>query len=41
MARTISKQQWITLEDVVDQSLWIWQAFFGLLGVDNDINVLN
>jgi hypothetical protein len=45
MARTISEQQWIekfiTLEDIVDQSLWIWHAFFGLLGGDNDINVLN
>ncbi len=45
MARTISKQVWIerfiTLEDIVDQSLGIWHTFFGLSGVDNDINVLN
>ena len=25
----------------MDQSLWIWHAFFGLPGGNNDINVLN
>jgi hypothetical protein len=31
----------IILEEVVDQRLWIWQAYFGLLGGNNDLNVLN
>ncbi|XP_057802007.1 uncharacterized protein LOC131017278 [Salvia miltiorrhiza] len=31
----------ITLEAVVSQDLWIWHAFFGIPGANNDINVLN
>lgn len=31
----------IILEAIVDQSLWIWHTFFGLLGGNNDINVLD
>ncbi|KAK2638357.1 hypothetical protein Ddye_026152 [Dipteronia dyeriana] len=30
----------IILEDVSDYDLWIWHAFFGLPGSNNDINVL-
>ncbi|XP_047341160.1 uncharacterized protein LOC124944858 [Impatiens glandulifera] len=30
----------IILEAVVDYDLWIWHAYFGLLGTNNDINVL-
>jgi hypothetical protein len=29
------------LEAIVDQSLWIWHAFFGMPGGNNDINVLD
>ena len=28
------------LEEVADQDLWIWHAFFGMAGSHNDINVL-
>nr|GEV83943.1 hypothetical protein [Tanacetum cinerariifolium] len=28
------------LEAVVSQDLWIWHAFFKLLGANNDLNVL-
>jgi hypothetical protein len=31
----------IILEAIINQSLWIWHAFFGLSGWNNDINVLN
>jgi hypothetical protein len=31
----------IILEAVADQSLWIWHAFFGMPGGNNDINVLD
>jgi hypothetical protein len=31
----------IILEAIADQSLWIWHAFFGLPGSNNDINVLD
>jgi hypothetical protein len=31
----------IILEAIADQSLWIWHAFFGLHGGNNDINVLD
>ena len=31
----------IILEAIADQSLWIWHAFFGLPGGNNDINVLD
>ncbi|GKF70008.1 ALP1-like protein [Tanacetum coccineum] len=30
----------ILLEAVASQDLWIWHAFFGVVGSDNDINVL-
>jgi hypothetical protein len=26
---------------VADQYLWIWHAFFGMAGTNNDINVLH
>jgi hypothetical protein len=35
------KNRSIILEAIADQSLWIWHAFFGLPGGNNDINVLN
>jgi hypothetical protein len=31
----------VILEAVADQSLWIWHAFFGMPGGNNDINVLD
>ncbi|KAK2421786.1 hypothetical protein QL285_032376 [Trifolium repens] len=31
----------IMLEAVASQNLWIWHAFFGVAGSNNDINVLN
>ncbi|XP_062089156.1 uncharacterized protein LOC133795719 [Humulus lupulus] len=31
----------IMLEVVASQDLWIWHAFFGVLGSNNDLNVLN
>ncbi|XP_058768837.1 uncharacterized protein LOC131642629 [Vicia villosa] len=31
----------IMLEAVASQDLWIWHAFFGIAGSNNDINVLN
>jgi hypothetical protein len=31
----------LILKAVADQSLWIWHAFFGLPGGNNDINVLD
>jgi hypothetical protein len=30
----------VILEVVADQDLWIWHAFFGMAGTQNDINVL-
>ena len=30
----------MVLEEVADQDLWIWHAFFGMAGSHNDINVL-
>ncbi|GKE83029.1 zinc finger, CCHC-type containing protein [Tanacetum coccineum] len=30
----------LMLEDVADQRLWIWHAFFGVPGTNNDLNVL-
>lgn len=29
------------MEAIVDQSLWIWHTFFGLLCENHDINALN
>jgi hypothetical protein len=31
----------VILEAVADQSLWIWHAFFGMPGWNNDVNVLD
>ncbi|PNX56583.1 ribosomal protein, partial [Trifolium pratense] len=31
----------VMLEVVASQDLWIWHAFFGVAGSNNDINVLN
>lgn len=31
----------IILEAVASRDLWIWHAFFGVAGSNNDINVLN
>jgi hypothetical protein len=31
----------IILEAIADQRLWIWHAYFGLPGGDNDLNVLS
>jgi hypothetical protein len=30
----------VILEAVADQDLWIWYAFFGMVGTHNDINML-
>ncbi|GKE67493.1 ALP1-like protein [Tanacetum coccineum] len=38
--RDYGPNPFILLEDVVSQDLWIWHAFFGLAGSNNDINVL-
>ena len=35
------KNRSIILEAVADQSLWIWHAYFGCVGGNNDINVLD
>jgi hypothetical protein len=35
------KEHSIVLEAVADQSLWIWHAFFGMPGSNNDVNVLD
>ena len=35
------KNRSIILEAIADQSLWIWHAFFGLPGGNNDIHVLD
>jgi hypothetical protein len=34
------KEPMVILEAVVSHDLWIWHAFFGLPGSNNDINVL-
>ncbi|XP_047949139.1 protein ALP1-like [Salvia hispanica] len=31
----------VVLEAVADQRLWIWHAYFGVAGSNNDLNVLN
>jgi hypothetical protein len=31
----------LVLEAIADQSLWIWHAYFGMLGANNNINVLD
>ncbi|GJS63381.1 ALP1-like protein [Tanacetum coccineum] len=33
-------EPFILLEAVVSQDLWIWHAFFGVVGSNNDVNVL-
>jgi hypothetical protein len=35
------KKRSIVLEAVADQSLWIWHAYFGMPGSNNDVNVLD
>nr|GFA65076.1 protein ALP1-like isoform X1 [Tanacetum cinerariifolium] len=35
------KYHTIMLEAVASQDLWIWHAFFGIAGENNDINVLD
>lgn len=35
------KNKSIILEAIADQELWIWHAFFGLAGGNNDLNVLD
>nr|GEX55378.1 protein ALP1-like isoform X1 [Tanacetum cinerariifolium] len=37
----IKKDPTIMLEAVASQDLWIWHAFFGIAGANNDINVLD
>ncbi|GKA22848.1 ALP1-like protein isoform X1 [Tanacetum coccineum] len=39
--RGIKKYPAIMLEVVASQDLWIWHAFFGVTGANNDINVLD
>jgi hypothetical protein len=31
----------VILEAIADQGLWIWHAYFGIPGVNNDVNVLD
>ena len=31
----------VILEAVADYRLWIWHAYFGVLGSNNNVNVLN
>lgn len=35
------KKESTILEAICDQSLWVWQALFGLMGGNNDLNVLD
>lgn len=35
------RTNFLTLEAVASQNLWIWHAFFGVLEFNNDLNVLN
>nr|GEW76567.1 hypothetical protein [Tanacetum cinerariifolium] len=37
----IKKYTTIMLEAVASQDLWIWHAFFGVAGANNDINILD
>nr|GEZ72579.1 protein ALP1-like [Tanacetum cinerariifolium] len=37
----IKKYPTIMLEVVASQDLWIWHAFFGVAGANNDINILD
>nr|GEU64626.1 hypothetical protein [Tanacetum cinerariifolium] len=41
MAGVIKKYPTIMLEAVSLQDLWIWHAFYGIAGTNNDINVLD
>ncbi|GKA47029.1 ALP1-like protein isoform X1 [Tanacetum coccineum] len=34
-------EPFILLEAVASQDLWIWHAFFGVAGLNNDVNVLS
>jgi hypothetical protein len=40
-ARSDYKKAIVMLEVVASHDLWIWHAFFGTAGSNNDINVLN
>jgi hypothetical protein len=35
------KEKSLILEAIADKSLWIWHAFFGMPGSNNDVNVLD
>nr|GFD09438.1 protein ALP1-like [Tanacetum cinerariifolium] len=41
MSRGDKKYPTIMLEAVASQDLWIWHAFYGIAGANNDINVLD
>jgi hypothetical protein len=36
-----TKKHLIILEALADHSIWIWHAFFSMLGSNNDVNVLD
>ncbi|GKA80293.1 antagonist of like heterochromatin protein 1-like protein [Tanacetum coccineum] len=38
--RSTNKYPTLMLEAVADQKLWIWHAYFGVPGANNDLNVL-
>ncbi|GJX62921.1 RNA-directed DNA polymerase, eukaryota [Tanacetum coccineum] len=38
--RSTHKYPTLMLEAVADQKLWIWHAYFGVPGANNDLNVL-
>ncbi|GKA87337.1 ALP1-like protein isoform X1 [Tanacetum coccineum] len=38
--RSTNKYPTLMLEAVVDQKLWIWHAYFGVPGANNDLNLL-
>nr|GEW50287.1 hypothetical protein [Tanacetum cinerariifolium]GEX72944.1 hypothetical protein [Tanacetum cinerariifolium] len=40
LKRKDHKHPTLMLEAVADQKLWIWHAYFGVLGANNDLNVL-
>jgi hypothetical protein len=35
------KKRKLILEAIIDQTLWIWHSFFGMLGSNNNINILD
>jgi hypothetical protein len=36
-----NKERSLILEAIIDQTLWIWHSFFGMLGSNNNINILD